>query len=172
MSDLLPISHEPVDYLNLVPEARIRNHAILRLRAGQPVPDYHVGDEAFDAIVRRTNASIDRDATGPYLTLAWGTTRARIYAAGVMMESHDINLVEQNSSERERQFGMPAGLETGSALVERTRKPMSVEETTKLDEVRMKLLCYAERALGAHPDGAVSASWALTEYCSLLAATK
>lgn len=97
MSELLPITKDMCSN----PETIIRDHCIARLRLAQPQPVYTIGDRCFDGIVRRLGARIEYGlAPGmgalrvPYIDYAFGTTTARIFAGGPLMEDYVVGTVE------------------------------------------------------------------------------
>lgn len=90
MSDLAPIVWDPCRYH----EENIIEHVIARARRRQPQPVYRVGDREFDRMVRRLKLSIEHDANAPYMVLEFGTTKVRVYAGGLLIEDHVIEVIE------------------------------------------------------------------------------
>jgi len=91
---LEPISTDPCLY----PEERIIDHTIARARLRQPRPAYRIGDRGFDGLVRRRQLSIGHDAVGPYVELGFGTTVARVYAGGPLIDDYAIEVIEPDGT--------------------------------------------------------------------------
>lgn len=91
---------EPISFdFSVQPEERIQMHCIARARLNQQQATYRVGDYAFDRIARRLRLPIKHDADRPYMDYDFGTTVARIYAGGLLIDDgvivvEDIQVIE------------------------------------------------------------------------------
>lgn len=96
MSELLKIDSD----LCSVPEYRIKRHSVARARLRQPRPYYAVGDVDFDNMVMRLNAHImhghlpGSTSSTAYIELRFGTSLARVFAAGPLLPDGTITVVE------------------------------------------------------------------------------
>jgi hypothetical protein len=78
---------------------RILEHAVACRRLDYPVPVYRIGDMDFDQVARGLKVQIRHGPgpTGPrepYIELEFGTTTARVYAAGPVLDWPKIEAVD------------------------------------------------------------------------------